>query len=137
REALSGGGSSGALPWCDSDTGPLAPALVLLSGIGPVIAWRRAALANARRSCTGPALLALLALGALLVAGVQHKRLALAMFCCAAFVLGCIGQEFVRGTRARRAIAGEPVPVALLALVRRNRRRYGGYIVHIGLAVRL
>src|SRR4029077_1403888 len=45
------------------------------------------------------------------------------------------GQEFVRGTRARRAMAGEPIPRALLALVRRNRRRYGGYIVHLGMAV--
>ena len=57
------------------------------------------------------------------------------MFCCAAFVFASVGQEFVRGTRARRAMAGESVPVALLALVRRNRRRYGGYIVHLGIAV--
>ena len=63
------------------------------------------------------------------------KPFALAMFCCAAFVFGCIGQEFLRGVRARRAMAGEAVPVALIALVRRNRRRYGGYIVHIGIAV--
>jgi cytochrome c-type biogenesis protein CcmF len=61
--------------------------------------------------------------------------LAIAMFCCGAFVLGSIGQEFFRGTRARRAMAGEAVPAALLALVRRNRRRYGGYIVHVGIAV--
>ena len=57
------------------------------------------------------------------------------MFCCAAFVFGSIGQEFFRGVRARRAMAGEAAPLALLALVRRNRRRYGGYIVHIGIAV--
>jgi cytochrome c-type biogenesis protein CcmF len=57
------------------------------------------------------------------------------MFCCGAFVFGSIGQEFFRGVRARRAMAGEAAPVALLALVRRNRRRYGGYIVHIGMAV--
>ena len=63
------------------------------------------------------------------------KPLALTMFCCAAFVFGSVGQEFVRGVRARRAMAGESAPVALLALVRRNRRRYGGYIVHLGIAV--
>jgi cytochrome c-type biogenesis protein CcmF len=57
------------------------------------------------------------------------------MFCCAAFALGSVGQEFWRGTRVRRAMAREPIPVALGALVRRNRRRYGGYIVHIGMAV--
>ncbi len=134
-EALSGRESSVGPPWFDRYTVPLALALVLLSGIGPVIAWRRATLANARRNFTGPALLALLALAALLFAGAQQKPLALAMFCSAAFVLGCIGQEFLRGTRARRAIAGESVPVALLALVRRNRRRYGGYIVHVGMAI--
>jgi cytochrome c-type biogenesis protein CcmF len=57
------------------------------------------------------------------------------MFCCAAFVLGSVGQEFWRGMRVRSAIAHETPPVALLALVRRNRRRYGGYVVHIGMAV--
>ena len=71
----------------------------------------------------------------LLAAGVSGKPFALAMFGCAAFVLGCVGQEFFRGVRARRAMAGEAAPVALVALVRRNRRRYGGYIVHVGIAV--
>ena len=71
----------------------------------------------------------------LLATGVGHKPLAVAMFCCAAFVFGSVGQEFYRGTRARRAMAGESAPIALLALVRRNRRRYGGYIVHLGIAV--
>jgi len=108
---------------------------VLLSGIGPVIAWRRATLANARRNFVAPAIVALLTLGALLLAGVSEKPFALAMFCCAAFVLGSIGQEFYRGVRARRAMAGQAAPLALLALVRRNRRRYGGYIVHVGMAV--
>ena len=49
--------------------------------------------------------------------------------------MGSIGQEFFRGMRARSAMAGEAPPVALVALVKRNRRRYGGYIVHIGIAV--
>jgi cytochrome c-type biogenesis protein CcmF len=134
-EALSGQESSVGPPWFDRYTVPLALALVLLSGIGPVIAWRRATLANAGRNFTTPVLFALAALAALLIAGAQQKPLALAMFCCAAFVVGCIGQEFFRGTRARRAITGEPVPIALLGLVRRNRRRYGGYVVHVGMAI--
>jgi cytochrome c-type biogenesis protein CcmF len=71
----------------------------------------------------------------LLAAGIAHKTFAIAMFCCAAFVFGSIGQEFFRGVRARRAMAGEAIPLALLALIRRNRRRYGGYIVHLGIAV--
>ncbi len=134
-EALTGQEASVGPPWFDRYTVPLALVLVLLSGIGPVIAWRRATLANARRNFLVPSAVALSTLVALLAAGVAHKPLAIAMFCCAAFVFGSIGQEFFRGVRARRAMAGETVPRALAALVRRNRRRYGGYIVHLGIAV--
>jgi cytochrome c-type biogenesis protein CcmF len=136
-EALTGREASVGPPWFDRYTVPLALVLVALSGIGPVIAWRRATPANARRNFLAPSVLALLALGALVGAGVKDKPFAIAMFCCGAFVLGSIGQEFFRGVRARRAMAGEAASVALLALVRRNRRRYGGYIVHIGMAVLL
>jgi cytochrome c-type biogenesis protein CcmF len=134
-EALTGQEASVGPPWFDRYTVPLALVLVLLSGIGPVIAWRRATLANARRNFLVPLACALATLAVLLLAGVHHKPLALTMFGCAAFVLGSVAQEFVRGTRARMAIAGEAAPQALLALVRRNRRRYGGYIVHVGIAV--
>ncbi len=135
-EALTGHEASVGPPWFDRYTVPLALALVLLSGIGPVIAWRRATLSNARRNFLVPVALAGLALAALLGTGVSTgKPLAIAMFCCAAFVLGSIGQEYWRGVRVRRASAGEPAPVALMALVRRNRRRYGGYVVHLGMAV--
>jgi len=138
-EALTGQEASVGPPWFDRYTVPLALILVLLSGIGPVIAWRRATLANARRHFLAPAALALLTVLVLLLIGgpstLAHKPLAIAMFCCAAFVFGSIGGEFLRGARARRAMAGEALPVALVALVRRNRRRYGGYIVHLGIAV--
>ncbi|HEX5310004.1 MAG TPA: cytochrome c-type biogenesis CcmF C-terminal domain-containing protein [Solirubrobacteraceae bacterium] len=135
-EALTGHSASVGPPWFDRYTVPLALILVLLSGIGPVIAWRRATLANARRNFLVPLACALVALIALIAVGVSTgKPLAIAMFCCAAFVLGSVGQEFWRGTRLRRAGSGEAPPLALLALVRRNRRRYGGYVVHIGIAV--
>jgi cytochrome c-type biogenesis protein CcmF len=134
-EALTGKAASVGPPWFDRYTVPLALILVALSGIGPVIAWRRATLANARRNFVAPVGIALLTLVVLLSAGVSGKPFALAMFGCAAFVLGCVSQEFLRGVRARRAMAGETAPVALVALVRRNRRRYGGYIVHVGIAV--
>ncbi len=134
-EALTGQEASVGPPWFDRYTVPLALVLVLLSGIGPVIAWRRATLANARRNFLAPLATALLTLVVLLTAGVAPKPLAIAMFCCAAFVFGSIGQEFFRGVRARRAMAGESVPRAFTGLVRRNRRRYGGYVVHLGIAV--
>jgi cytochrome c-type biogenesis protein CcmF len=134
-EAVTGQEASVGPPWFDRYTVPLALILVLLSGIGPVIAWRRATLANARRNFVVPIACGLGMLIVLEIAGVTQKPLAILMFCLAAFVFGSVGQEFFRGVRARRAMAGEPVPLALLALVRRNRRRYGGYIVHVGIAV--
>jgi cytochrome c-type biogenesis protein CcmF len=134
-EALTGQESSVGPPWFDRYTVPLALVLVFLSGIGPVIAWRRATFANARRNFLVPCAVALATAVVLVSAGVADKPLATAMFCCAAFVFGSIGQEFFRGVRARRAMAGEAVPLAFTGLVRRNRRRYGGYIVHLGIAV--
>jgi cytochrome c-type biogenesis protein CcmF len=135
-EALTGKESSVGPPWFDRYTVPLALVLVLLSGIGPVIAWRKATFANARRNFLAPIAFAAVTLVTLLGTGVSAgKPLAIAMFCCAAFVLGSVFQEYWRGVRVRRASSGEAAPVALMALVRRNRRRYGGYVVHIGMAV--
>ncbi len=134
-EALTGQAASVGPPWFDRYTVPLALILVLLSGIGPVIAWRRATLAGVRRNLAVPVAAGVLALIVLVAAGVTQKATALAMFCCAAFVLGSVAQELWRGTRVRRSASGEVPPRALMALIRRNRRRYGGYIVHVGIAV--
>jgi cytochrome c-type biogenesis protein CcmF len=134
-EALTGQAASVGPPWFDRYTVPLALILVLLSGIGPVIAWRRATFAGVRRNLAAPVAAGVLALIVLLAAGVTQKATALAMFCCAAFVLGSVAQELWRGTRVRRSASGEVPPLALVALIRRNRRRYGGYVVHVGIAV--
>jgi cytochrome c-type biogenesis protein CcmF len=134
-EALTGQAASVGPPWFDRYTVPLALMLVLLSGIGPVIAWRRATLVGVRRNLAAPIAAGVLTLAVLLLAGVARKATALAMFGCAAFVLASVAQELWRGTRVRRAASHEAPPLALLALIRRNRRRYGGYIVHVGMAV--
>jgi cytochrome c-type biogenesis protein CcmF len=135
-EAVTGQKSSVGPPWFDRYTVPLAIVLVLLSGLGPVIAWRRATATNARRELRGPLVVAAVtAVGLALVAGVATRPFALAMFCTGAFAAAVVVQEFWRGTRARRAGSGEPAPAALVSLVRRNRRRYGGYLVHLGMAV--
>jgi cytochrome c-type biogenesis protein CcmF len=135
-EAITGEKRAIGPPLFNRFTVPLALMLVLLSGIGPVIAWRKATAVNVRRNFRWPVSVALVTLVALLaVGGVAHKPLALAMFVVGAFVVGTVTQEFARGVRARRAMAGGSVPTALVALVRRNRRRYGGYVVHLGMAV--
>src|SRR5471032_3441331 len=129
-EALTGREASVGPPWFDRYTVPLALMLVLLSGIGPVIPWRRATRANARRNFTLPLLAAL----AMLVASftlvpISSSPATVALFCCAVFVFAAVGQEFWRGWRVRRATSSDTPPGALLSMVRRNRRRYGGYIV--------
>ena len=134
-EAVTGEKASVGPPWFDQYTVPLALILVLLSGIGPVIAWRRATASNLRRNLLKPALAGLIALAGLAALGVGSEPGALLMFGLGAFVLAAVGQELWRGVRARRAMSGGGVPSALVALVRRNRRRYGGYLVHAGVSV--
>jgi cytochrome c-type biogenesis protein CcmF len=117
---------------------PLALVLVALSGIGPIIAWRRVTAANLRRNFTIPVLVGLVCLVVLLaVGGVDTRPFALAMFALGTFVLASVAQELWRGAGARRAMTHEAPPVALLQLIRRNRRRYGGYIIHAGVAILL
>jgi cytochrome c-type biogenesis protein CcmF len=134
-EAITGRRASIGPPWFDRFTVPLTLVLVLLSGIGPLIAWRRATAANLRRNFIWPLAVAGAALVIALAAGAGAHPDALIMFVLAGFVLGAVGQELVRGTRARRVMAREPIPLAVVSLIRRNRRRYGGYLVHAGMAV--
>jgi cytochrome c-type biogenesis protein CcmF len=117
---------------------PLALILVLLSGVGPIIAWRRVTRANLRRNFTIPVLVGLTTVVVLLVSSDAASRpFALIMFGLGAFVLATVVQEVWRGVSARRSMTKDSVPVALVQLIRRNRRRYGGYTVHAGLAVLL
>jgi cytochrome c-type biogenesis protein CcmF len=135
-EAVTGTKASVGPPWFDRYTVPLALVLVLLSGIGPVIAWRRVTLTGMRRVLAFPLAATAVAL-VLLVAftNASSDVPSLIMFALAAFVLAVVGQEFWRGARARAAVSSESPGTALLKLVGRNRRRYGGYVVHVGMAV--
>ena len=117
---------------------PLALILVLLAGVGPLISWRRATVANLRRQFVYPVSFGVLVTALVLaLTDAGRKPLAVLMFGFGAFVIGTVVQEFYRGTAARRAMTRDAWPVALLALVRRNRRRYGGFTAHLGIAVLL
>ena len=137
-EALTGTEESVGPPFFNRITTPLALVLVALAAIGPLLTWRRNSFSLLRRAFVVPVGFALVVLVALLAfTDAGEGGLALVMFCLAAFVAGVVAQEFWRGTRARRVMTGEAPPVALSRLVGRNRRRYGGYIVHVGIAVLL
>ena len=137
-ELFTGTKSSLAAPWFDRYTTPLAILLVLFAGIGPLLAWRRVSWATARRVFRMPTIAAAAVGVALaLFTDAGSRPWALALFAFATFALVGIGQEFWRGAAARRALDGSSMPAALVALVSRNRRRYGGYVVHVGVAVLL
>jgi cytochrome c-type biogenesis protein CcmF len=137
-ELFTGEKSSLAAPWFDRYTTPLAIGLVLFTGIGPLLAWRRVSWQSARRLFLGPALAAGVAGAALAVAGLAAESpWAFLLFVLAAFALTGLAQEFWRGGAARSRLSGGSLPAALLATVSRNRRRYGGYIVHVGVIVLL
>src|SRR5829696_2434321 len=104
--------------------------LLVLMGIGPLIAWRRASLRGLGRTFAWPIGVALATGVALLALGAGSSIPGLIGYTFCAFVLASITLEFARGTRARRALSGGSWPGALAQLVGRNRRRYGGYVVH-------
>jgi cytochrome c-type biogenesis protein CcmF len=113
---------------------PLGLLLLGLTGVGPLIAWRKASTANLKRQFRWPALAGLGTLFILLAAGMRdfYAVMALAL---AGFVAGTVVQEFQRGARARMRMHQESLALALGRLIARNRRRYGGYLVHVGVLI--
>jgi cytochrome c-type biogenesis protein CcmF len=135
-EALTGTEASVGPPWFDRLTTPLALVLVLLTGIGPMLAWRRVTPRGLARVLRFPLALTLVALVALLaLTDATTSVPSLIMFTFVAFVLSVVAQEFWRGAAGRRVMTGESWPRALARLTGRNRRRYGGFLVHAGIAV--
>jgi cytochrome c-type biogenesis protein CcmF len=135
-EALTGTEETVGPPWFNRIVTPLALVLVLLTGIGPVLAWRRVTPRRLVRILAAPLGIAALAvLGLLAFTEAEESVPSLLMFSFVGFVLGAVGQEFVRGASARRVMTRESWPRALVRLAGRNRRRYGGYLVHAGIAV--
>jgi cytochrome c-type biogenesis protein CcmF len=111
--------------------------LVLLMGIGPLVAWRRASLRSLGAALVVPAGVALATGLALLLGGAGSSPAGLVGYTFAAFVLAAIVVEFVRGTKARKALGDATWAGALASLVGRNRRRYGGYVVHAAIVLLL
>jgi cytochrome c-type biogenesis protein CcmF len=136
-EALRGVAVTVGAPYYDFFAIAFGLPLVLLMGIGPLIAWRRASLRALAGSLLWPAGTALVTGVALLAAGAGSNPAGLVGYTFAAFVLATIVLEFSRGTRARRSLAGESWLGAFTGLVGRNRRRYGGYVVHAAIVLLL
>jgi cytochrome c-type biogenesis protein CcmF len=135
-EAITGEQSSLGSPWFDRYVAPLAILLVLFTGIGPLLAWRKVSAGALWRLVRGPLAVAAAAAALLVVlADVASEPLALALFAFASFALAALVSEFWRGAAAQHALTGGSPLSALGRVVGRNRRRYGGYIVHAGIAI--
>jgi cytochrome c-type biogenesis protein CcmF len=119
----------------DQVAAPIGFALLLLTGIGPLIPWRKASLALVRRRFLVPLAAAAVAAPLVLLSGARDSVPATAVFLIAIFTLVCIGSEFWRGAKVRHALGGVTWLGAVGQIVQRNRRRYGGYIVHVGIVV--
>jgi cytochrome c-type biogenesis protein CcmF len=115
---------------------PIGAALLVLTGVGPLIAWRKASPAQLRRRFAGPlAVAAVAAVPLLLLTDLSQSWPAALVAVAGVFVTTCIAGEVWRGLRVRHALGGVSWPGAFVAMVARNRRRYGGYAVHIGIVV--
>jgi cytochrome c-type biogenesis protein CcmF len=133
-EAVRGSKITVGAPFFNSVNVPLGLLLLALTGIGPLIAWRRASVSNLRRQFAVPVFVGGSTAMLLFLLGMRNPY-ALVSYLIAAFVVGTIGQEFQKGVSARVRMYSEPIVVALGRLIARNRRRYGGYIVHFGISV--
>src|SRR3954466_14680123 len=109
--------------------------LLLLMGIGPLVAWRPASLRALGRTFLWPLAAAVIGGIALLAAGAGSSRVGVIAYTFSIFVLASIVLEFVRGTRARKALGAQSWAGAVSSLIGRNRRRYGGYVGHAAIVL--
>jgi len=113
---------------------PIGLALLLLTGIGPLLAWRKSTIDNLRQQFLIPTVACLLVGIGAVALGVRVWTSGLC-FAFSAFVIGTITQEFFRGARVRQGVTGTDLVTALIGLVSRNKRRYGGYVVHVAIVL--
>ena len=133
-EAISGAQLSIGGPYFDRVEIPVALALLFLMGIGPQLPWHGASRATLERQFTAPIVAAAFGALAALITGTTALP-AVLTYALGAFVLATVVQEFARGVRARRTLHGEGGVAAFANLFRRSGRRYGGYVVHIGIVL--
>jgi cytochrome c-type biogenesis protein CcmF len=111
---------------------PIALLLILLTGVGPLIAWRKSSLSSLKKAFLFPSVVGLAVTVALAAMGITHVA-ALISFGLCAFVVATILIEFWKGSRAIQSKEQISLPRAAFELTWRNTRRYGGYIVHMGI----
>ena len=133
-EALRGERLTVGPPFFDKWMLPIGLMLLLLSGIGPLLAWRKTAISSLWHQLMWPVLSGLTIMGVVLALGVNFWAAGVCFGLCG-FVFGTIAQEFWRGSGVRQRATGTDRFTALVGLFARSRRRYAGYIVHLGIVL--
>jgi len=133
-EAVTGHRLTIATPFYNKWMAPVGLVLLFLTGVGPLLAWRKSTAANLRRQFFWPVAAAVATGGVLSAVGLRFWASGLCFALCA-FVTATIAQEFWRGGAVRRKNTGTDMLTAIIGLVARNKRRYGGYIVHLGIVL--
>jgi cytochrome c-type biogenesis protein CcmF len=118
-------------PFFEQTTAPLWAVIILLMGVAPLLPWRRTSLKKVRESFLWPGIVAVITMILLSVIGITIPGAILGFGLCA-FTVTTIVMEYWRGVRVRHH-RGDSYPVALQTLIARNRRRYGGYMIHMGI----
>jgi cytochrome c-type biogenesis protein CcmF len=121
-------------PFFERVSAPLSLALVILIGICPLLGWRQTSSGRFLRRLLYPGIMALAIAVVIFVLGVK-ELFALLSFTVCAFVASSILWEFLRGTMARHRSTGENYLLAFRRLITKNRRRYGGYLVHLSIVI--
>jgi cytochrome c-type biogenesis protein CcmF len=132
-EAVRGVKVSVGMPFFNQVNVPLFLGLIFLMGVGPLIAWRHASLDNLKRNFLWPAIIGVVAAAVVWALGVRSTFAVLSLTL-TVFVTAAIAVDVARATGARVRM-GEAIPRALGGLLLRHNRRYGGFIVHLGILV--
>jgi len=133
-EAVTGERLTMGPPFFNQWMTPVGLALLFLTGVGPLLAWRKSTLTNLRHQFLWPVLSAVVTVVSLTAFGVPVWAAGLCFALCA-FVGVTILQEFVRGARVRQRATETDLFTSLVGLFARSKRRYGGYVVHLGIVL--
>jgi cytochrome c-type biogenesis protein CcmF len=133
-EALSGQRMTVGPPFFNTWMLPIGLAMLFLTGVGPLLAWRRTTPANLREQFLAPVVVAVATPVSLALLGIAIWPVGMCFSLCA-FVTVTIVQEFIRGAAVRRRASGSNYLVAMATLVARSKRRYGGYLVHLSIVL--
>jgi cytochrome c-type biogenesis protein CcmF len=131
-EAVQGERLTVAAPFFNKWLTPVGLVLLFLTGVGPLLAWRKSTISSMTNQFLWPTVAGVVVGGGVMALGVPFWSSGLCFALCG-FVTITITQEFWRGANVRRGATGSDVFTALVGLVGRERRRYGGYIVHVGI----